>query len=215
VDRHGATALPLALVRKDFNNVKYHRFRASLGRNYYQTICKMTDLKVDTTRNEEKSEFLQQHSPINGPQIVDQSVLVANRIPTMLSISTARPSGVSRKYSRYVSTNPTFIYTQSVPRPTLKEVGKSLRFLLRMAQLACAITAFGLIASSAFNVNYPFWVLGASGINFSILTSLSSVVSVHLIEWPRLIFIVCFYLKHVRLYISSLSRSTSSATSAV
>ena len=135
------------------------------------------DLKVDTTRREEKTEFLQQHSPTNGPQIIDQSVLAATRIPTMASISTARPSGVSRKFSRYVTANPIFIYTQSVPRPTLKEIGKTLRFLLRLGQLACAFTAFGLIASSAFNVNYPFYVLGDSGINFTILTSLSSVVS--------------------------------------
>lgn len=85
-----------------------------------------------------------------------------------------RPSVAIRKSTAKQSV---YLYTQSVPPPRFSDTIRTKRAQLRVMQLALCSCAFISLAFSAFNINYPYYVLANSGVNLMAFTNIVSLVS--------------------------------------
>ena len=130
----------------------------------------------------ERTTLLHDNS-FNAPPPAQQQKL--QQRPSILPEIASISHPLNRKVTRMGSATQLFLYTKSVPTPKLRDTIRTFRFMVRLAQVSIAIAAFTSAAYGAFRFDYPYHVLGSSGISFMMLTSISSVVSCNLIFGMR------------------------------
>ncbi|KNE59383.1 hypothetical protein AMAG_03669 [Allomyces macrogynus ATCC 38327] len=94
-----------------------------------------------------------------------------------------------------------FLSTQRTQYATRTSTARTLRFLLRVAQLAGGLMALTALYVATFDVNYTSTAIGLSGVNLASLTSVTSVVVslTHLVTllFPAVVGIVPARERHV------------------